>query len=170
MRHQSELVHPCTNEEKMAERNNAVIIKNPNITQKNMNSLDMARVALFNYMIGNTDWSVPLQHNIKVLKTLQVFSEQGIPVAFDFDYSGLVSTVYATPAEALPIKSVSERYYMGLCLDDEAIRPVIDEFGGKQEQLISAIDDFEYLSRSIGCLVIKMMPPVGLSSNRFAAG
>ena len=27
----------------------------------------MDRIAIFNYMIGNTDWSVPNQHNVKIL-------------------------------------------------------------------------------------------------------
>ena len=135
------------NEDKMAERNNTVIIKNKNITQRNMNSIDMERVAVFNYMIGNTDWSVPLQHNVKILKSLEVLSDKGIPVAYDFDYSGLVNTIYSAPAEELPIKIVTERYYLGLCFGDEELKPIIEEFGGMQGQLLGTIKDFEYLSK-----------------------
>ena len=135
------------NEVKMAERNNAVIIANTNLTQKQMNSSDMARVAVFNYMIGNTDWSIPLQHNVKIIKSLEVLSDYGIPVAYDFDYSGLVKTVYSAPAEELPIKTVTERYYLGLCFGDEELEPIIDEFLGKQEKFLSTIHNFEYLSK-----------------------
>ena len=136
------------NEEQMAARNNAVVINTTNISQKNMNATDMARVAVFNYMIGNTDWSVPYQHNIKVLKSLSGVSDTGIPVAYDFDYSALVNTMYSAPPEQLPIKSVMERYYMGLCFEDEKIKPVLDEFSGMQEELMGVIHDFEYLSKA----------------------
>jgi len=107
----------------------------------------MARVAVFNYMIGNTDWSVPLQHNVKIVKSLEVPSDKGIPIAYDFDYSGLVNTVYSAPHEELPIKNVTERYYLGLCFNEEEIKPVVDEFLGMQEQILGTINDFEYLSK-----------------------
>jgi hypothetical protein len=135
------------NEDEMAERNHAVIVDSKNITQRNMTSDDMARVAIFNYMIGNTDWSVPYQHNVKVLKSLEAPSDKGIPVAYDFDYSGLVNTSYAAPAEGLPIKTVTERYYLGLCFENEELKPIIDEFQGKQEQILGTINDFEYLTK-----------------------
>jgi len=135
------------NEDQLAGRNNAVILNNTALTQKQMNTEDMARVAVFNYMIGNTDWAVPSQHNIKIMKTLEVPSDRGIPVAYDFDYSGLVNTVYSTPCEELPIKIVTERYYQGLCFSDEELQPVIEEFAGKQEQILGTIDNFEYLSK-----------------------
>lgn len=134
------------NEDQLAERSNAVILNNTTLTQKQMDTEDMARVAVFNYMIGNTDWAVPSQHNIKIMKSLEVPSDRGIPVAYDFDYSGLVNTVYSTPNEQLPIKIVTERYYQGLCFSDEELQPIIDEFAGKQEQILGTIDNFEYLS------------------------
>jgi hypothetical protein len=134
------------NEDNMAIRNNAVITDNMNAMQKNMNSEDMARVAFYNYMIGNTDWSVANQHNVKILRSLEVPSDKGIPVAYDFDYSGFVNTVYSVPTEGLPIKDVTERYYAGLCYSNEELVPIIDEFAGMKEKFLKTINDFEYLS------------------------
>ena len=136
------------NEKKLAERNNSVIINNMQITQKHMIASDMARFAIFNYMIGNTDWSIPLQHNVKVLKSFEVSLDKGIPVAYDFDYSGLVNTYYSMPAEGLPIKNVSERYYMGVCMPEDELKPVLEEFEGLHEKFIKTIDEFEYLKVS----------------------
>ena len=34
------------------------------------------RVAIFNYMIGNTDWSVPIKHNVILLSGSKYFSRQ----------------------------------------------------------------------------------------------
>jgi hypothetical protein len=134
------------NEKRMAERNNAVIIKNPNLSQYHMNNVDMSRIALFNYIIGNTDWSVPMQHNIRVLKSTRVTSEKAIPVAYDFDFAGFVNPPYAAPAKELPISEVKERYYMGTCSNSEALREVINEFEGLEKDFISTINEFEFLS------------------------
>ena len=133
------------NEDQMALRNNAVVIGTRNITQKQMIPSEMARVAVFNYMIGNTDWSVPYQHNIKILKSLVTPSDKGIPVAYDFDYSGFVNTPYAAPCEQLPIREVTERYYTGLCFSEEEMRPILDEFSGMKNELLRTIHNFEYL-------------------------
>lgn len=135
-------------DDKMAERNNAVVIKAMNATQKHMVPLEMARVAVFNYMIGNTDWSVPYQHNIKILKSLHAPSDKAIPVAYDFDYSGLVNTIYAVPFEELPIKDVAQRYYLGLCDQNEEVVRVLEEFRGLHDQFLETIDNFEYLSKN----------------------
>jgi hypothetical protein len=134
------------NEDDLARRTNSVIVKNENLTQKSMNTADMARVALFNYMIGNTDWSVPLQHNVKILKPIDLYSVKGIPVAYDFDYSGLVNALYATPCDELPIKTVLERHYLGICMGEKEFMPVIEEFRELKGELLGTINDFDYLS------------------------
>jgi hypothetical protein len=135
------------NEDKMAERNNAVLIKAMNATQKNMDPLDMSRITVFNFMIGNTDWSVPYQHNIKIMKSLKTPSDKAIPVIYDFDYSGFVNAIYAAPFEELPIRDVTERYYMGICDQDEELNAIVDEFNGLKEKFLGTVDDFEYLSK-----------------------
>ena len=63
-------------------------------------------------MIGNTDWSVPNQHNCKVLSGMNIeHSDLGTIVPYDFDYSGLVDADYAVPYEGLALESVRERRY-----------------------------------------------------------
>jgi len=56
----------------------------------------MDRLAIFNYMIGNYDWSIPGQHNVIVLKSLS-FDPYGLGIAIphDFDWTGLVNASYA---------------------------------------------------------------------------
>jgi hypothetical protein len=135
------------NETMLAERNDAVIISSQNFTPKDMNTTDMTRVALFNYMIGNTDWSVQYQHNIKILMSMQEVTGKGIPVVYDFDYSGFVNTYYAAPFEELPIKTVTDRYYQGVCQGDDKLIPVLDEFDGLKDKMLGTIHDFEYLSK-----------------------
>ena len=56
----------------MAARNNAGLMKIEKLSQRSTERMHMTTVAVFNYMIGNTDWSVPGQHNIKLIKVLDI--------------------------------------------------------------------------------------------------
>jgi hypothetical protein len=135
------------NETMLAHRNNAVVIKSDKLTPKDMNPVAMNRMALFNYMIGNTDWSVQMQHNIKILVSYNS-PGKAIPILYDFDYSGLVNTFYAAPFEELPIKTVTERYYQGVCTSENRLKPLIDEFAGLKDIMLGTIHDFPYLSKN----------------------
>jgi hypothetical protein len=134
------------NDNDMAARNDAVVVNNEMLSQRHMNDEDMARVALFNYMIGNTDWSVMKLHNVKVLVPADTFTNRGIPVVYDFDYSGFVKTSYSAPSKNIPIKLVTERYYMGNCITASEMTPVLEEFENLHADFIKTIKEFEYLS------------------------
>jgi hypothetical protein len=131
----------------MAQRNHAVLIKAMHATQKHMAPMEITRVAFFNYMIGNTDWTVPYQHNVKLLNSLETPMDKAIPVVYDFDYSGFVNARYAVPFEELPIKHVSERYYLGLCGYEKEWQQVTEEFEKLEDEFMHTVRDFEYLSQ-----------------------
>lgn len=90
-----------------------------------VNTLDQEQISLvtlFQFMIGNTDWSVKKGeadedccHNTKVLGKA---GQPSIPVPYDFDFSGLISTEYAQPQAALHLRSVRIRRYRGFCQPD----------------------------------------------------
>ena len=103
------------NEKQMAARNKAIAVEQklrPEETKQD----DFLTMAVFQYLIGNTDWSVQYLQNIKLLKTAS--SPQLITVPYDFDHSGIVSAPYAHPAEELLMRSVQERRYRGYCMKD----------------------------------------------------
>lgn len=131
----------------LAERTNCVEVTSTKLGQKSMTPETMNRLAIFNYMIGNTDWSVPNQHNCKILSEIKSATPAlGIVIPYDFDYSGLVNAEYAIPSDKLSIKSVTERLYIGLCRSDEEILNALKEFVAKKEQFYKVINDFPYLS------------------------
>jgi len=130
----------------LGKRTNSVEVKSTNLTQKNINPEMMDRMAIFNYMIGNTDWSVPNNHNIQIMS--QGKPERpglGMIVPYDFDYSGLVNTDYAVPFEGLGLKSVLDRRYLGICRSKEVFINAISEFSDKKEEFYRVINDFPYL-------------------------
>ena len=130
----------------LAERINAVPVDLLTLSQKNIIPEMMDRTAIFNYMIGNTDWSVPNQHNCKVLVEMKTNrSELGMIVPYDFDYSGFVDASYAIPAEGLGIESVRERIYTGTCRSEEIYLNAVKEFASKKESFYRVIREFPYL-------------------------
>jgi hypothetical protein len=134
----------------LAERLSAVEVESPKLTQKNIIPEYMDRLAIFNYMIGNTDWSVPGQHNCKVL-SVNNFQNPGlgIIVPYDFDYSGLVDASYAVPYEGLGLESVRQRRYLGACRTDEEFLEALKEFTSKKAALYKVINDFPYLDAKV---------------------
>jgi hypothetical protein len=130
----------------LTRRLKAVEVKTTNLTQKNIKPEMMDRLAIFNYMIGNTDWSVPIQHNILILS--QGNSERpdlGVIVPFDFDFSGLVNTTYSSPFKDLKIKSVRERLYIGICRSKEVYKNALREFSDLKDEFYRVINEFPYL-------------------------
>lgn len=102
------------------------------------------RLVLFQYMIGNTDWNLFKQHNIKWLRT----EEGAIPVPYDFDFSGLVNAPYAKPHPSLPIDSVRQRYLQWRGQDKSQLAGMLQELREKQADLVKVCQEFETLSAS----------------------
>ncbi|MEP7107441.1 MAG: hypothetical protein ABI760_05650 [Ferruginibacter sp.] len=102
-------------EKQMAKRNGAVAVTRK-IRPEQTNEEAFLTTAVFEYLIGNTDWSVQYLQNIKLLAP----DSNAVPttVPYDFDYSGLVNAPYAKPPEQLLLSSVSERRYRGYCIRD----------------------------------------------------
>jgi hypothetical protein len=131
----------------LGKRLNCTEVKTSNLTQKNIRPEMMDRMAIFNYFIGNTDWSVPIKHNVTLLA-------QGFPenpnlaaiVPYDFDYAGLINADYAVPFPDLGLKSVLERKYLGVCRSQDVFMKELKEFPEKKKELIQVINDFPYLN------------------------
>ena len=103
-------------------------------------------ISVFQYMIGNTDWSVANAHNIKAIRT--ALFKLPFCVPYDFDYAGIVNTNYAVPHESLAIETVTERLFLGLCRDDNAYQKIAQLFIQKKADLYAVIKDCNYLIAS----------------------
>ena len=83
-----------------------------------LSAADSARVAMFNYMIGNMDFSMRAGppgdsccHNSRLIGPAP--GGRLLPVPYDFDFSGLVDAPYATSPDGTA--EVTIRRYMGYC-------------------------------------------------------
>ncbi|MDH3649890.1 MAG: hypothetical protein OEQ53_09410 [Saprospiraceae bacterium] len=93
---------------------------------------------MFQYMIGNTDWKILNRHNVRIIR---VSEEKAVyPIAYDFDYAGLVNTHYAVPHESLPLENVRDRLYVGPCFTEEELWIVRDLFLQRKDQIFHVLD------------------------------
>ncbi len=99
----------------IAARNGSELWETPRLDLALTDPMEMATMELFQFMIGNTDFSSLGQHNMVLLR-----SEDGevAPLPFDFDFSGLVAAKYAGPDPRLPLQSNRQRLYRGFCYPD----------------------------------------------------
>ncbi len=102
-------------ENQVALRNNGVSVVRKIIPEQS-NKENFLQMALFEYLIGNTDWSVQYLQNIKLIAPDSTAVPYTIP--YDFDHSGMVNVPYAKPAEELQLGSVRIRRYRGYCIAD----------------------------------------------------
>jgi hypothetical protein len=102
-------------EKQMAERNGDIPDKRK-LRPEQIETNSFITLAVFEYLIGNTDWSIQFLHNIKLISNSS--GSAPIAVPYDFDMSGIVNTNYAMPAEELNMRSVRHRRYRGYCIQD----------------------------------------------------
>jgi hypothetical protein len=95
------------------------------------------QVSIFEYFIGNTDWSLYALHNIRIIRKLDGTL---LPLAYDLDFSGLVSARYATPDYRLSIKSVKDRLYRGPCRTVDDLEPQLTVYREKEAQILAVYD------------------------------
>jgi len=100
--------------------------------------------SVFQYLIGNTDWSIPGLHNVKLIS---LPGPKYIPVPYDFDFSGHVGTHYAIPDPKIPIESIFQRLYRGPCVELDTILSILELFNSKKPEIYSLISDFEYMEK-----------------------
>ncbi|MEO0439219.1 MAG: hypothetical protein AAF098_20295 [Pseudomonadota bacterium] len=111
-----------------------------------LNPNAITRLGLFQYMIGNTDWSLrrgrsggTCCHNGVLLAEGQGYHQI---VPYDFDQAGLVNADYALPARGLGIRSVRQRVFRGLCTGDTRLQDALGLFE-EQRQAIYALFPLE---------------------------
>ena len=133
----------------MAERLNTIQLKLDNLDLKDIEPENRMLVSFFLFMIGNSDWSIPGRHNVKILKSKDFTKSKAYAVPYDFDFSGIVNTVYAiADEERLGIKDVKERVYLGVCAKKADFQPIIKRFNQHKDDFYHLIENFEYLNDS----------------------
>lgn len=132
----------------VAKRNHCKEWKNDLVATEQTNRKQMTLVSLFEYMIGNTDFAVSVNHNMKLIVDENDPVSKPFAVAYDFDYSGLVNTEYAVPDEKLGTENVRQRVYRGFPRTMNELNEALDIFKHQKEKIYSLIKHFDLLTKN----------------------
>jgi hypothetical protein len=117
----------------------------PRLLFKDVDTDTLMPMMLFQYMIGNTDFSIYALHNARLVQR----PDKSIhPVPYDFDFSGLVHPPYAVPDRALMLGSVRDRMYRGPCLRQEQVDPYLANFIAKKDLLRGVAESIPELDKN----------------------
>lgn len=110
-----------------------------------------AVVYVFQYLVGNTDWSlVKADYDETCCHNIDLF-EKGdklILVPYDFDLAGLVNARYAYPDPKLPIKKVTHRFYRGKCMDREPLQAGLGFIKDRRDGILGVLGSVPGLSKN----------------------
>ena len=117
------------------------------LTFQQLHPVAVLQMTLFEFMIGNTDYSIFGRHNVRIVEH---GSGLVYPIPYDFDVSGLVNVQYARPDPRLHIQNLTERVYRGPCKTPQQMDPFLKIFDSKKPDVTAAIEsvpDLNSLSR-----------------------
>lgn len=127
----------------MAARYGLEELEVPYTMRVQMDPAQTALLELFQFMIGNVDYSTlkapageDCCHNTKLLVAGK--AEQGfIPVAYDFDSAGIINAPYATAPANVPIRRITTRYFLGWCKEERRYREAQAIINARREEAIA---------------------------------
>jgi hypothetical protein len=137
----------------VADRLGMESIKSADISHDDLDPAQESLVNLFQYMIGNTDYSLvkgedpeDCCHNSELLTATG--EAPYTPLPYDFDLAGLVNARYAVPNPQFKLRSVRQRRYRGVCEQNELLPGTIQHFLDHRDAIYAIIDDLAPLDSS----------------------
>ena len=129
----------------LAARVKGGVSKIDGVPYSRLNDNQTALVYVFQYLIGNADWSFisgegedVCCHNARMIEKYGGL----YPIPYDFDYSGLVDASYAKPNSILRTKNVTQRVYRGYCkMPIDRVAPALEKITALREPIISLVEE-----------------------------
>ena len=133
----------------LAERTGAKLVEVKGMPLRSVIGEDMTKVYIFQYLIGNTDWSLATAdkathccHNGELMD----IGDKRFYIPYDFDLSGLVNARYAYPDSSLRIKRVSQRLYRGFCTSPDILKTALQQVKDQEMGILDLLKDLKSIS------------------------
>lgn len=108
-----------------------------NVAQDSLEFESYARVAAFNFLIGNRDWSIVSSRNAKLF--YQESLKKYVVIPYDFDYSNLVGATYRKETLPSSMDHPFDRLYDGEYFKEKS-RDILQAFLSNENQLLGMVD------------------------------
>lgn len=131
--------------DEVADRFDLVELELESTVPSRMDPVVASQMSLFQYMIGNLDWS-PLRgpdaccHNTKLIG-YESAEPPLIPVPYDFDASGFVDAHYAVPPAGSGVRSVTTRLFRGYCRHNDTLPAARQLFLIHEQEMLTLVQN-----------------------------
>ena len=113
-------------------------IKTKGAGAADMEPKELALAYMFQYFIGNLDFSFNGLHNTELLGTMD---GRILPVAYDFDYAGAVNASYAVPPPNYGVSNVRTRKFLAYCEISADFPAAVDRLVEKKDAIYALYRD-----------------------------
>jgi hypothetical protein len=131
--------------DEMAKRLGGKLLDKYNLPQDSLVADNYVHMSMFQFMIGNHDWSVEMYKNIKCLYLPD--SGKYLIIPYDFDFTGMVNPEYLRLDTGHDLDHPKDRIYLGKYFD-EKIPEVVNHYLSKKEEISAYCKAFELLRSS----------------------
>jgi hypothetical protein len=132
--------------DRLAARNQGVEHDRQDVPPEALDYEPMTLFYLFQYMIGNIDWDVPMLQNLKLIGP----EKDGplVAVPYDFDLVGLIKPGYADKAPSLGLSALRNQLFTDFCRSEDALRPALAHFNTRKAALYGLYTSFSLLDQA----------------------
>jgi hypothetical protein len=134
------------NPEHIAQRLNGAILDIHDLDPPSVDQYYFSLMSLFQYVIGNQDWSVQLLHNVELVGIYP--SLKPVTVPFDFDISWLINIPYNHPTIAYRQGKKFERKFLPEKINRKAMMLAILKLREKREEILSLYHNTNLLNEN----------------------
>ena len=134
----------------LAERNGLTYYDQPRATFEQLDAEQAVLAAIFEYMVGNTDFSMVKAaegedccHNGELYDSN---ASELVFVPYDFDMSGIVDAPYAVANPRFKLRGVTSRLYRGRCLFNDNLDAAVAVYLDRQDDVMTLVDQQEGLT------------------------
>jgi hypothetical protein len=146
---------------RLAERYDMKDLKVERTTVSAIQSDRLNQTSVFQYLIGNTDFSpIAGPPGSGCCHNYVLFQKDGdlmIAIPYDFDQAGFVDAPYASPNENLRIRTVRQRLYRGRCNNNNHIDASVDRFKENRDAIYALVNEQEGLEPRVRKALLKFI-------------
>lgn len=135
----TEYAFAVESEHDLAQRLGGELLAVDGLPKPRLNEEHAAIIYIFQYLIGNTDWSLVTAkgdkhccHNGQLIG----LDDEIYYIPYDFDLAGLVNPRYAKPDPSLRIRKVTTRLYRGYCGPPAALRTALAKVTSRRDAIL----------------------------------
>jgi hypothetical protein len=146
---------------RLAERYDMKDLKVERTTVSAIQSDRLNQTSVFQYLIGNTDFSpIAGPPGSGCCHNYVLFQKDGdlmIAIPYDFDQAGFVDAPYASPNENLRIRTVRQRLYRGRCNNNNHIDASVGRFKENRDAIYALVNEQEGLEPRVRKALLKFI-------------